>query len=401
MKTWNSRLWTPDFCRILLANLLLLTAGNAMGSTFSLYLFSRGGTELDVGISSYIQASACFLIRPLAGWFLDHRSRKTLAVFGLFSLACVQFGYIFAASLLLIQFIRFVNASLMAAATTALTANAYDALTEDTFTEGVGYFGFSNSLANAIAPGVGLWLWEQNGAAGVFGALGAVIFFSFLLMRGFHFRTITPEQKTPLRQEKLRDIVYEKQALPASALEGFIALGSGAITPYLPVFLIQRDVLGTPGLFYTAQACGTFSARLFVGKICRRFGEGPIVYVSAVLFILGILGLTFSHSSVLILTGAFLMGIGYGLTVTGFQIMSVRLVPPERLGAASSTYSCGWDVCAAIGGLISGILITIFSYRTTFCLLLLIYPAFVLSYALFISRHPSAFKNYKKQNRRP
>ena len=162
MKTWNSRLWTPDYCRILLANLLLLTAGNAMGSTFSLYLFSRGGTELDVGISSYIQASACFLIRPLAGWFLDHRSRKTLAVFGLFSLACVQFGYIFAASLLLIQFIRFVNASLMAAATTALTANAYDALTEDTFTEGVGYFGFSNSLANAIAPGVGLWLWAVS-----------------------------------------------------------------------------------------------------------------------------------------------------------------------------------------------------------------------------------------------
>lgn len=94
-------------------------------------------------------------------------------------------------------------------------------------------------------------------------------------MHGFHFRTITPEQKTPLRQEKLRDIVYEKQALPASALEGFIALGSGAITPYLPVFLIQRDVLGTPGLFYTAQACGTFSARLFVGKYAGVSGRGP------------------------------------------------------------------------------------------------------------------------------
>ena len=37
MKTWNSRLWTPDYCRILLANLLLLTAGNAMGSTCLLY----------------------------------------------------------------------------------------------------------------------------------------------------------------------------------------------------------------------------------------------------------------------------------------------------------------------------------------------------------------------------
>ena len=166
MNTENARLWTPDYCRILLANLLLLTAGNAMGSTFSLYIFSRGGAEIDVGICSYIQASACLLIRPLAGWFLDHRSRKSILIFGLFSLVFIQMGYVFAASILLIYLIRFINAAVSAAATTAMMANAYDSLSEDTFTEGVGYFGFSNSVANAIAPGVGLWLWARFGAAG-------------------------------------------------------------------------------------------------------------------------------------------------------------------------------------------------------------------------------------------
>ena len=30
MKTEHARLWTPDYCRILAANLLLLVAGNAM-----------------------------------------------------------------------------------------------------------------------------------------------------------------------------------------------------------------------------------------------------------------------------------------------------------------------------------------------------------------------------------
>lgn len=396
MNTENARLWTPDYCRILLANLLLLTAGNAMGSTFSLYIFSRGGAEIDVGICSYIQASACLLIRPLAGWFLDHRSRKSILIFGLFSLVFIQMGYVFAASILLIYLIRFINAAVSAAATTAMMANAYDSLSEDTFTEGVGYFGFSNSVANAIAPGVGLWLWARFGAAGVFGAILAATLAAFLLIRKFHFREILAERKTPFHQEKVRDLIYEKEALPASALEGFIALGSGAINPYLSVFLIQRAVLQTPGLFYTAQACGTFSARLFVGKISRRYGEAPIVYISAVLFIAGILALTFSASPLLVLAGAFLMGIGYGLTVTGFQIMSVRIVSPDRRGAASSTYSCGWDVCAAVGGLFSGILITAFSYRTTFCLILLIYPVFALIYALFISKHPSAFKNYKR-----
>lgn len=396
MRTRNSQLWTPDYCRILLANLLLLTAGNAMGSTFSLYIFSRGGAEIDVGICSYIQASACLFVRPLAGWFLDHRSRKSMLFLGLFFLVFVQLGYIFAASVLIVYLIRFVNAALNAATTTGMTANAYDSLSEDSFTEGVGYFGFSNSVANAIAPGMGLWLWNRFGAAGIFGTISAATFAALLLIRKFHFYEIPAEQKTPLLKERIRDLVYEKNALPASALEGFVAFGSGAVNPYLTIFLLQRAVLNMPGLFYTAQACGTFSARLFVGKISRRYGEGPIVYISAAAFIIGILELTFSASPALVLAGAFLMGIGYGLTVTGFQIMSVRIVSPDRRGAASSTYSSGWDVCAAFGGLAAGILITLFSYQTTFCLLLFIYPAFVLAYVLVISKHPSAFRNYKK-----
>ncbi len=402
MKTEHARLWTPDYCRILAANLLLLVAGNAMGSTFSLYIFSRGGTEMDVGICSYIQASACLLIRPLAGWFLDHRSRRAMVIWGLFSLAFIQLGFIFAASILLIYFVRFVHAAVNAAASTALMTNAYDTLSAETFTEGVGYFGFSNSVANAIAPGVGLWLWDRFGAAGVFGVIGAAIFAGFLLCRGFHFHDLSAELRTPFRQEKIRDLIYEKDALPASVLEGFIALGSGAINPYLSVFLIQRAVLQTPGLFYTAQAAGTFSARLFVGRISRRWGEAPIVYLSAIMFSLGILALTFSNIPLLVLAGAFLMGIGYGLSVTGFQIMSVRVVAPERRGAASSTYSCGWDVFAALGGLLSGTLITVFSsYQTAFCLLILIYPVFVLVYVCKISKHPSAFRNYQRAAQRP
>lgn len=396
MRIGNSRLWTPDYCRVFLANLLLLMAGNAMGSMFSLYIFTRGGAELDVGISSYIQALACLITRPLAGWFLDHRSRRSILMLSVFSLVFVQFGYVFAVSLIVVQFIRFVNSALTAVASTGVMTNAYDSLSEETFAEGVGFFGFSNSVANAIAPGVGLWLWMEFGAAGVFGVLSVTTFASFLLLRKFDFHDIPAEKKTPFRKERIRDLVYEKNALPASILEGFVSLGYGAINPYLSIFLIQRSVLETPGFFYTAQACGTFSARLFVGKISKRYGEGPIVYSSAVFFMLGILGLIFSTSPTLILAGAFLIGIGYGLTNAGFQIMSVRVVSEDRRGAASATYSSSWDVCAAFGGLISGVLMTFFSYQSTFCAILLIYPIYVLVYVFIISKHPSAFRNWKR-----
>ena len=393
MEKVKQRLWTGDYCRILLANLLLLTAGNVMSSMFSLYMFSRGGAELDVGICSYIQASACLLVRPFAGWFLDHRSRRMILVVGFLSLIFVRIGYIFACSLLIIYFIRFVDSAVVAAASTALMTNAYDTLSEEVFSEGVGYFGFSNSLANAVAPGIGLWLWNSTGAVGVFSLLSCTSFAGFLLIRKFGFRLIPKEKQIPFRQVKIRELVYEKDALPASLLEGFIALGSGAINPYLSLFLIQRDVLQTPGLFYTVQACGTFSARLLVGNISKRYGEKPIVWSSALFFPFGILALAFADSQILVLLGAYVMGLGYGLTVTGFQVMSVSIVSPDRWGAASSTYSSGWDVFAAIGGLISGILLTFLSYQTTFCLIVVIYPVYVLVYVLWISKHPSAFRN--------
>lgn len=389
-------LWTPDYCRILLANLLLLITGNLLASSFSLYLFSRGGTDMTIGIIHYLNAFGALLMRPFAGWFLDHRSRRIILMVSVLFLTVLPLGYMFAASIALIALTRLVNSILSAAATTAVTANAYDTLTPEFFNDGVGYFGFSNSIANAVGPGVGLWLWNHYSVWGLFGVIAAANFLTWLLLRKFHFHEIPPESMTHFREENLCDLVYEKNALPASVLEAFIAFGSGAINPYLTIYLLQRGILENPGLFYTFQACGTFTSRLFVGRISDRYGEAPLVYSSALFFIAGLAALTLAESSFLICGGAVLMGFGYGFSVTGFQIMSVRTVPPERRGTASSTYSMAWDIPAAFGGLLAGILITYSDYDTMFRLLMLIYPVFALSYLFAISRHPSAFRNWKK-----
>lgn len=39
MNGQRSQLWTSDYCRVLLAHLLLLLTGNLLASSFSLYLF--------------------------------------------------------------------------------------------------------------------------------------------------------------------------------------------------------------------------------------------------------------------------------------------------------------------------------------------------------------------------
>ena len=397
MEQNRSRLWTPDFCRLITANLLLMISANLMTGMFSLYLVSRGATDLHIGIASYLFMGASLVIRPLAGWHLDHRSRKTLVVIGVVALVFIPWGYVVVGQILMVIVVRFLHGVAFSLASTGVTTSAYDALAPEVFSQGVGYFGFSNAIATAFAPAVGLWLWNQYEAVGVFGTICVAMAVAMFLLRGIHFREISPEKKAlRLRDESFADLIYEKDALPASILEGLIAIGSGTIGPYLTLYMIERGDILNPGFFYTCQACGTFVSRMFVGRISDRHGEAPLVYSSTGLFMSAMLLLIFGNQPYMVFLAAVLMGVGYGFTVTGFQIMSVRIVPPERRGSAASTYSCGWDVFCSFGGLLGGILATFLPYRAMFALVLMVYPVMLLSYIFVISKHPSAFKNYKK-----
>ena len=93
-----------------------------------------------------------------------------------------------------------------------------------------------------------------------------------------------------------------------------------------------------------------------------------------------------------------ILGVSYGFMVTGMQIMSVRIVPPHRRGAAASTYCCAWDIFSAVGSLSAGILVTFFSYRFAFTAALAVCPLFLLTYVLKVSHHPSAFRVWKRQH---
>ena len=72
----GDRLWTRDFCSISLLNLLILTGGNMLVSTFPFYLSELGATKVIIGLVASIYYATSLIMRPIAGWWLDHRSRK-------------------------------------------------------------------------------------------------------------------------------------------------------------------------------------------------------------------------------------------------------------------------------------------------------------------------------------
>ena len=74
-KAKRTTLWTPNFIRAFFTNLMLMLISNGIPSIFTLYLLSRGGTDMQSGIATSCYYFISLLARPLAGWLLDNRSR--------------------------------------------------------------------------------------------------------------------------------------------------------------------------------------------------------------------------------------------------------------------------------------------------------------------------------------
>lgn len=394
----SERLWTRDFAIIASVNFVIFLAANMLVSTVPFFIVDLGGSEVVVGAAAALYSLVALLTRPVAGWLLDHRSRKIVFVIGVTGMIIVPAAYLVLPVLSIVIFLRGVQGLVWASTTTASNTNACDIMPRQRFAEGMGFFGLTGSIAIVIGPALGLYLWEEFGKAPVFLSVSILCLLSLFMLRGFHFRKVQRSSNAanlPLGTRLAQ--LFDANALPAAVLQFVLRIPSGAISSFVALYAVQTGV-GNGGLYFTFQALGTASTRVFAGKICDRRGEGLSIYSGCTSFAVGILIMVFAKSVFLFYFGSFLIGIAYGMTIPAMQTMSVRNVPTERRGAASSTYLCSIDIGFGIGGLLGGVFADLWGYATMFCILALGPVLCMVIYGLWASKTPAAF-NYQKRLR--
>lgn len=390
----GARLWTPNFIRIFIANFLTCAIGNMFNSPYALRLVVLGGTEMHVGLAAFIYAVCSVLMRPVAAWFLDNRSRKKIYFFGLLATGGVMGGYLVAPLIMMIV-VRGFQGLFFSAVGTASTTNGYDTINPEKFSEGVGFMGFSNAMATTLMPAVGLWLYNGCGYRVFFLAEAGLAFLAFFLMLGFRFEEIEWKPAPKLSQIRILDLLVERRALPPSILTAFAAIVNAATANFMALYLVSIHSRFGAGLYFMLQGLGTLVSRIFMGKIMDRYGEAPIIITSCVTLVTAMIGLVFAEYPAMFFVGGLSFGVCVGMTATCMQVMSVRSVPKEHRARAASTYLLCWELFYALGGLLSGMLITWFSYKTSFLILMVMAPGYYLTYRLWVSKTDSAFKVIK------
>ena len=91
------------------------------------------------------------VIRPFSGYMVDSFPRKIVLMVSFGAFAIFFAGYLAASTLLLLPF---------GTLTTANATVAIDVLPSSRRTEGIGYYGLSNNLAMALAPTIGIYVYQ-------------------------------------------------------------------------------------------------------------------------------------------------------------------------------------------------------------------------------------------------
>ncbi len=379
MHTAESKLWTSTFTSISVINLLMFISFHMLISTFPFYIKSLGGDEAIAGLAAGMFAIASVVVRPLAGWILDHKGRLLVSICGIAGMLLLPLAYPVIQALIVALIVRVIHGAVWSFASTAVSTLACDIIPRRRFGEGMGIFGTGSAISMALGPVLGLYLLECGGYNVLFSISAGFALLSLIIIAatGKSFRLANA---LPPKTAKGKLVVLDKEALPASATMFLFLIPYGAISTFIALYAVEINI-ANGGIFFTLMAITTVLMRVMAGRTVDRVGERPIVIISTVAQLISLALLALWPGWVSFIIAALFFGVGFGMMSPTMQAMAVKTAPPHRRGAASSTYLCAFDCGIGLGGVIAGYLLRFLSYSQMFAIMLLFtLAAFIIYY---------------------
>ena len=408
----RERLWNRNYCKVMVANFTLFFAFYILTPLLPLYLSEHFGATKDViGLVLSGYTITALLFRPFSGYVVDAFPRKTVLMISFGAFAIFFAGYLAASTLLLFTIVRTLHGGPFGALTVSNSTVAIDVLPSSRRTEGIGYYGLSNNLAMAIAPSIGIFIYQLTHS------------FDFLFWLAFFVAclgwfvdstvTLSPPKlggvKGGLNKGKLS---LDRFFLLRGWLLGLnmVAFGFsfGVLSNYLAIYGKEvMGITGGTGTYFMLCSVGLILSRLQGGKALRNgrvthnAGSGMVIsLIGYTIFIafpfLGNLSPLTSYLSPLTFLGyygsALLIGLGNGHMWPAFQNMTINVARNNQRGTANSTILISWDIGMGLGILVGGVVSELLGYSAAFWTVVLVNASgvacfFLATKAFFLRRN--------------
>jgi len=374
------KLWTSNYIKVMFANFSIAFAFYIMAPLLPIYLSETFGTTKDViGMVLSGYAITALIVRPFGGYIVDSFDRKKVLVLCLGLYFVLFGGYLIAGSLLVFAIFRTMHGGPYGLATVSNSTAAIDVTAPSRRNEAVGYYGISNNIATAIAPTVGIFVYQHTHNFDI-------IFWIALIVSALGFwvdSTVKFDRRDIIPNKKKisldRFILFKGWLIGANM--ALFGLCYGVLSNYLAIYgKEQMGITGGTGLYFLLLSGGLILSRLQGAKSLR---EGHMVRNASHGLIISMISYTIFvaiPNEIGYYGSAILLGLGNGHMWPAMQNMMINVANHNERGTANSTILTAWDLGSGLGIVLGGVVAEHISYTAAFWMVAAVHAAGVLIY---------------------
>ena len=380
------------------ANFSLFFAFYVLTPLLPLYLSEHFGATKDmIGLVLSGYTITALLFRPFSGYVVDSFPRRTVLMICFGTFAIFFAGYLAASTLLLFTIVRTLHGGPFGALTVANSTAAIDVLPSSRRTEGIGYYGLSNNLAMAIAPTIGIWIYELTDSFEFLFWLALVVACAGWLVDA----TVKfPEKEIVRNKSKLS---LDRFFLVRGWLIGLnmVAFGFsfGVLSNYLAIYGKEvMGITGGTGTYFLLCSVGLMVSRLQgskalrQGRLTHNAGSGMVISLVGYTLFIALSTLDDSLMYIGYYGSALLIGLGNGHMWPALQNMTINVAHNNQRGTANSTILISWDIGMGLGILLGGVIAEFMGYGAAFWSVVLVNTLGVVTFfaatkAFFLRRN--------------
>jgi predicted MFS family arabinose efflux permease len=274
-------------------------------------------------------------------------------------------------------------------AVTILSTLAAEIIPKEKRGEGMGMIGNGTTVAMALSPFVGLWLFNSFNPFILFVVAGIslVIFLICVLFISFPESVKDPNVK----DESLLKSLIEPSAVFPSFLMLLLGICIGGVISFMALYAKEMDIEGV-AWFYFVNTISGFLIRFISGRVFDRMGHPWVLIPGSFLIIVGFVLLYQSTTLSDLILAAVLYGMGTGALFPSLQAWVLNSTTPERFTKVTAMFFNSFDLGIGGGSAILGLIAAKTSYGTIYLVSAVVMLFFLVIYSSVLFRNKKMTK---------
>jgi MFS family permease len=357
-----------------MGGLAIFSSTMAKNPALPLFIRSLGVPVSTVGFIAAASTVVGIVVSFPAGLLSDIIGRRKVILIAVIVFATAPFLYLLISSPWQLVMVRIYHGL-----ATAILGPVAMAAVADTFEKGrgerMGWYSSATMVGRFLAPFVGgilifgedfRWVYLADGFAGVLALIAAL-----RLPLATPTSTSTGEVLRRQRGRFSQDIVlvfHHPVILATSGIEAVQYFAFGCIETFLPIYLNEQVGFSTfkIGLLFTAQILAATLTKPLMGRLSDRYGRIQMIATGLALGGATTVALVFSRNYLVLVVLISLFGLGLATVTASTSALVADLSREYSRGGSLGILSSIMDIGHSTGPMVTGLLISAYSYTMAF-----------------------------------